>query len=187
MLMVCLLILPVLVHGQEKQKKDELKMERNISGNRYKVMNNFVNFGSGFGRQLLNPDFHNPFEIGYNFHIKRSYFKIGYLRSNVLGMFGYKYPSVMNDIHAGIGFRRETRALNVAFYGCISRNFGLLDPLNSFAGWGAYAEAQFMRKIFFDIGIGPSLFFAYNADFPIAGLRIDIFMSGAYRGKINQD
>lgn len=182
-----MLLLPSISYGQEKQKKDELKMERNIRGNRFKVFNNFVNFGSGLGRQINDPSLLNPFEIGWNFHIKRNYFKIGYLRSNFMGMFGYKYPQVMNDLHAGIGFRRETKALNVAFYGCVSRSFGLLNPSTGYAGWGGYVEAQFVRKVYFDIGLGPSIFFAYNNDFPMAGLRIDIFMSGAYRGKINQD
>jgi hypothetical protein len=182
-----LFLLPILSHGQEKQKKDELKMERNISGSRFKVYNNFVNFGSGLGRQISDPLLLNPFEIGWNFHVKRNYFKFGYLRSNFMGMFGYSYPQVMNDLHAGLGFRRETKAINLAFYGCVSRAFGLINPTTSFAGWGGYIEAQFTRKIFFDIGIGPTLFFAYNKDFPMAGLRIDFFMSGSYKGRINQD
>jgi hypothetical protein len=184
-LAVFLMLPACLVMAQEKQKKDELKMERNIDGNRFMVYNNFVNWGSGFGRLLTSPDFYNPMEVGYNFRIKRTYFKAGYLRSDVLGMFGRRYQTELNDFHVGIGFRRETRNLNVAYYGGVSRVMGRSDFNVGFGGWGAYAEAQFSRKIYYDIGIGPTLFVAYNNHFPMAGLRIDVFMSSAYKGKIN--
>lgn len=175
------------VLGQEKQKKDELKLERNIRGNRFKIFNNYVSFGSGFSREIKEVNYHVPMQVGYHFHIKRNYFKAGYFRSNVLGLFGYQYDRVLNDLHLGYGFRRETKALNVAFYGCVSRVFGQTNPTTGFGLWGAYGEAQFFRKLYYDVGAGATIFFEYNQVMPMAGLRIDFFLSGAYRGKINAD
>ncbi len=173
--------------AQEKQKKDELKLERNIRGNRFKIYNNYVSFGSGFSREITEVNYHIPMEVGYHFHIKRHNFKAGYFRSNVLGLFGYEYDRVLNDLHLGYGIRRETKALNVAFYACVSRAFGQINPVTGFGLWGAYAEAQFFRKLYYDVGAGATLFFEYNKVMPMAGLRIDFFLSGAYRGKINAD
>ena len=175
------------VYAQEKQREDELKKERTIRGNRFKVFNNYVNFGSGIGRAIEDSRGWNPTAMEYNFHIKRSYFMIGYQRTDVSGILNKPKRNRMNDIHLCYGYRKESKALNVAYYGGISRPWGMMNDTLSFKTIGIYAEAQFVRKLFYDVGAGISIFAHYNNFFPLFGLRVDIFLSGAYQGKMNAD
>jgi hypothetical protein len=173
--------------AQEKQRQDELKKERTIRGNRFKIFNNYVNFGSGVGRSIESNKVWNPTAIEYNFHIKRSYFMIGYQRTDASGFLNKPKLNRMNDIHLCYGFRRETKALNIAYYGGISRPWGVMNDSTSFRTIGIYAEAQLVRKLFYDVGAGISIFGHYNKFMPLFGVRIDIFLSGAYQGKLNAD
>ena len=175
------------VCAQEKQRADELKKERTIRGNRFKVFNSYINFGSGLGRAIEDNQAWHPTAIEYNFHIKRSYFMIGYQRTDVSGLLNQPKRNRMNDFHFCYGFRRETKVLNIAYYGGISRPWGVMNDTLSFNTYGVYAEAQLIRKLFYDVGAGISIFGHYNNYFPLFGVRIDIFLSGAYQGKMNSD
>ncbi len=187
--LICLLILFGLgdVNAQEKQREDELKKERTIRGNRFKVFNNYVNFGTGFGRGIENNKSWNPTAVEYNFHIKRSYFMFGYQRTDLSGFINKPRRNRMNDLHLCYGFRKETKVLNIAYYGGISRPWGIMNDTLSFKTYGVYAEAQFIRKLFYDVGAGISIFGHYNQYMSLFGIRIDIFLSGAYQGKMNAD
>ena len=185
---LCLFILGFSkVFAQEKQKQDDLKKERTIRGNRFKVFNNYVNYGTGLGRAIESSKGWNPTAVEYNFHIKRSYFMFGYQRTDVSGFLNKPKRYRMNDLHLCYGFRKESKVLNVAYYGGISRPWGILNDTLSFKTIGIYAEAQFVRKLFYDVGAGLSIFAHYNNFFPLFGVRIDIFLSGAYQGKMNAD
>ena len=184
---LCFLAMGNVALAQEKQRKDELKMERNIYGNRFKVFNNYVNFGSGVGRSIESSKILNPTAIEYNFHIKRSYFLFGYQRTDASGFLNKPKLNRMNDVHLCYGFRRETKALNIAYYGGISRPWGVMNDTLAFRTIGIYAEAQFVRKLFYDVGAGITIFGHYNNMMSLFGIRLDIFLSGAYQGKINAD
>lgn len=93
----------------------------------------------------------------------------------------------MNDLHLGWGMRKESKALNVAYYLCVSRPWGNINDTTAFGDIGAYAEVQLIRKLFYDVGGGISIFGNYNRYFPLVGIRLDIFLSGAYQGRINAD
>ncbi len=175
------------VFGQLKQREDELKKERTIRGNRFKIFNNYVNFGIGAGRAIEDSKAWYPTALEYNFHIKRSYFMIGYQRTDVSGLLNQPKRNRMNDFHFCYGFRRETKVLNIAYYGGISRPWGVVNDTLGFSTYGVYAEAQLIRKLFYDVGAGISIFGHYNNYFPLFGIRIDIFLSGAYQGKMNAD
>lgn len=175
------------VFAQQKQREDELKKERTIRGNRFKIFNNYVNFGAGLGRAIEDSKAWSPSAIEYNFHIKRSYFMFGYQRTDISGLLNKPKRNKMNDLHLCYGFRKETKVLNIAYYGGVSRAWGVMSDSLSFKSYGVYAEAQFVRKLFYDVGAGISIFGHYNNYFPLFGLRIDIFLSGAYQGKMNAD
>ncbi len=175
------------VDAQQKQREDELKKERTIRGNRFKIFNNYVNFGAGVGRNIENNKLWNPGAVEYNFHIKRAYFMFGYQRTDLSGFLNRPRPMRMNDIHLCYGIRKETKVLNIAYYGGVSRAWGVMNDTLSFRSYGIYAEAQFVRKLFYDVGAGISIFGHYNNFFPLFGVRIDIFLSGAYQGKMNAD
>lgn len=175
------------VFAQLKQREDELKKERTIRGNRFKIFNNYLNFGTGIGRAIQESKGWNPTAIEYNFHIKRSYFLLGYQRTDLSGILNNPKKNRMNDLHFCYGFRKETKALNIAYYGGVSRPWGIMNDTLGFKTYGIYAEAQFIRKLFYDVGAGISIFGHYNNYFPLFGIRIDIFLSGAYQGKMNAD
>lgn len=190
MITLCLMLLHVAtseVYGQMKQREDELKKERTIRGNRFKVFNNYVNFGTGLGRGIESSRGWNPTAMEYNFHIKRSYFMFGYQRTDLSGFINKPRKNRMNDLHLCYGFRRETKVLNIAYYGGIARPWGIINDTLSFRTYGVYAEAQFVRKLFYDVGAGISIFGHYNQYMSLFGIRIDIFLSGAYQGKMNAD
>ena len=69
----------------------------------------------------------------------------------------------------------------------LERPLIIINDTLSFKTIGIYAEAQFVRKLFYDVGAGISIFGHYNNFFPLFGVRIDIFLSGAYQGKMNAD
>lgn len=173
--------------AQQKEKSDELKKERNIYGNRFRLYNNYVNFGSGFGKGLGVDRNLNPTAIAFNFHIKRNYFMCGYQRTDIGGLLNQPKLIRMNDVHFCYGFRRENKVFNIAYYGGISRPWGVSSDTLGFRAIGIYAEAQLMRKLFYDVGAGISVFGHYNKYMPLFGIRADIFLSGAYQGKINAD
>jgi hypothetical protein len=173
--------------AQEKQRADELKKERTIRGNRFKVFNNYVNFGSGIGRAIEDSRLWYPTAVEYNFHIKRAYFMFGYQRTDLSGFLNKPKRNRMNDLHFCVGFRRENKVINIAYYGGVSRAWGVKNDTLAFGTYGIYAEAQFVRKLFYDVGAGISVFGHYNNSFPLFGIRLDIFLSGAYQGKMNAD
>ncbi|MDQ3047702.1 MAG: hypothetical protein M3R27_09160, partial [Bacteroidota bacterium] len=50
---------------------------------------------------------------------------------------------------------------------------------------GIYLQAEAVKKITYDVGIGASIFADWNQEQSIIGAKIILYFSGAYRGKKN--
>ena len=168
------------------EKRDENQRERTINGDRFKVVNNYVNIGIGIGQKFTSPSkFSFPVAAGYNFKVKNIYLQTGFMRSEMPVIWGTYTDNFINDLHLGICSRRENKKLNISYIAGPSLAFGLRNN-ERFSHLGFYAEAHIIRKLFYDVGIGFCPFFSYNVKYPIGGIRLEFFFSSSYQGKINQ-
>jgi hypothetical protein len=182
-LLLCILSSQMKAQQTATEKRDEKTLERNFDGKRYKMYNNYVNFGIGYGRNFEGR-LSTPVGVGYNFHAGKLFFQAGYNRSEMPTLWGSYTRNFLNDLHLAYCIRKETKKLNLAYVMGVGKVWGLKDniPYGNVAG---YAEIQFIRKIFYDVGAGLCLYVNYNRSYPMAGIRLDIFLSSAYQGEIN--
>ncbi|MFN5627912.1 MAG: hypothetical protein ACK48W_01375 [Bacteroidota bacterium] len=168
------------------EKRDENQRERTINGDRFKVVNNYVNIGIGIAQKFTSPSkFSFPVAAAYNFRVKKIYLQTGFMRSEMPVIWGTYTDNFINDLHLGICNRRENKKLNISYIAGPSLAFGLRNNVR-FSHLGFYAEAHIIRKLFYDVGIGFCPFFSYNVKYPIGGIRLEFFFSSSYQGKINQ-
>lgn len=172
---------------KEKQTEDDLKKEIIYQDKRYRVYNNWLGVGAGPASNNNVPQTQFSIYSNYSFHIQKQYYQFGILLSG--NRFG-DYNNV--QAHLCYGLRRETIKYNLSAFLGPSFTSGLMyiDTAfsnKSFKALGAYAEVQFIGKIKYDYGIGPSVFADYNAKRTIIGIRLDLYFSGAYKGKKGGD
>ncbi|MCC7302287.1 MAG: hypothetical protein IT233_06575 [Bacteroidia bacterium] len=170
-----------------QSKKDSLynpKQEIIYQGNKYRVWNNWLSGGFGYGMDVTHT--RDIFWLGldYNFHIKWTYFQLGFFLS------GRDFGDYDNtQIHGGIVKRKETTQYNLSAFGGGSWSTGFpldsgrFDVRNPYEEFGIYAGGQAIYKLKYDIGIGFTGIINYNAYHLWIGARIDIYFSGAYKGR----
>lgn len=184
-----LVFLPRIVHAQDTSifvMKENFKREIVVGDKRYRVYNNWVSFGVGPGYHSENPRTQFVLGFNFNFHIKKYYFNLGGIMSG--DEFG-----VWNNYtgHAGfIPWRRETEHNNMAVMGGVSYTQGydfLYAGYYSSNRWdrlGVYAEFQYTKKMQYSVGAGPTFFIDWNEKRMLIGIRLDGYLSGAYRGYV---
>ena len=91
------------------------------------------------------------------------------------------------NFHAGYGIRYPKKKSNslLAIGPCINRGYVPVDS-SKYAGYftfGLYAEAEWVYKIYYDVGLGPSLYVTYDFNSPIYGIRLTLYLSNSYMGK----
>lgn len=182
-------LLPAVLSAQDTTKykiQENYKREFVIGNKRYRVYDNWVNFGLGAGYHSQNPRLQMVLGLDMNFHIKKAYFNAGgYLSGDGYGQWN-NY-----ELHAGyIGYRRQNEKMHTAVMGGLSFTNGyeyiyaghyLGQAYNEF---GIYAEYQFVRKIEYSTGLGLTAIVNVNKKGILAGLRLDGYLSGAYRGYV---
>ncbi len=161
--------------------------EVTIKKNRFLKKTNWLTLGLGYGQKLNSSDYSFPGSLNVYFHVKQVYFNAGIMRSKLDVLFARYSGDFLTDYHATVGFRNETRKSNFSYFAGPSYVHGLLDSATKFNGIGAYAEVQYIQKIYYDIGIGSSIFVNYNRSYPILGIRLDFYFSNAFRGKTIED
>ncbi len=161
---------------------DDFKKEIVYQNKKYRVYNNWLNAGAGPSYNSNIPHAQFSLVVDYNFHIKKEYFQFGILLSG--DDFG-NYNNV--QAHVCYAKRKETEKYNFAAFLGPSYTSGnmYLDSTYSkkaFKEVGIYAEVQFIGKIKYDLGLGPSLFADYNSKRTIVGIKLDLYFSGAFKG-----
>ncbi len=174
-----------LVHVK-KVKRDTTyhpKQEMLINGKRFRLYNNWMNIGSGegFNSDLALPQY--VLDVDLHFHIQKHYFQVGTFLS------GDRFLSFNNySMHAAYGKRWENEKRNIFICAGPSYSWGypfsrgIYSP-NIYSAEGLYAQAQYIIKLAYDLGIGGSLFGDVNSRQSVYGLRLELFFSGAYRGE----
>lgn len=161
------------------------KQDTVVGTNIYKRHSNWMSGGAGYA---INSSFKNAqFNMGadFNFHITDKYFQAGlFLSGDAFGSYNNR------QFHACYGKRKETNSINFAYFGGLS--FSSLFRLDGATGLygstaesavGIYGNVQFVKKIKYDIGIGISAFADVNTVQNIFGVRLDVYFSGAYKGR----
>lgn len=183
------LFLPLLLSAQDTAKfkvQENYKREFVIGDKRYRVYDNWVNFGAGIGYHSANPRMQMWLGMDFNFHIRKAYFNAGgYLSGDGYGQWN-NY-----EAHAGyIGYRKQNEKMHMAAMGGLSFTNGyeflyaghyLSKAYNEF---GLYAEYQYIRKIEYTTGVGVTTLINVNKKGMLIGVRLDGYLSGAYRGYV---
>jgi hypothetical protein len=169
--------------GKSKKHFAPLDSEVVINNKRFKYYNNWISVGAGT-QQNLSYKRALGFAGGldFNFHIKQYYFQLG---TEITGeKFGF-YNNYQG--HVGYGKRFEDNSINFAAFAGLSYSsgYGKVDTVytRKYAQPGVYVQAEIVKKITYDVGIGASFFADYNQEQCIIGLRAILYFSGAYAGK----
>jgi hypothetical protein len=169
------------------QKRDSIydpKKQVIIKGNKFKYYNNWISAGAGYSDNFTR--YGQEFTLGadYNFHIRMEYFQLGFYFN------GERFGEYNNyNYHAGYGRRIENNAFNFSAFAGLAVSTGYKkknDIFNTdltYTQLGLYTCVQAIKKLTYDTGIGISVFYDINPYQNIGGARLDIYFSGAYKGK----
>jgi hypothetical protein len=178
----------------EASKADELKNKKHvipldsmfvIDDKKLKYYNNWLTAGAGIQQNITyKRKYGFSGGVDYQFHIKHSYFQLGTVIT------GEKFGFYDNyQFHLGYGKRFEDKSIHAAGFVGISYSTGYAKVDSSghyerlYKQPGLYFEVQGIKKITYDVGIGASIFADFNQEQSIAGGRLIIYFSGAYKGK----
>lgn len=171
-----------------KKRKTPVDSTFILNDKRLKYYNSWVTGGAGVQQNLKYTKRKVGFAGGldFNFHIKQQYFQLGTIIT------GEKFGFYDNyQFHLGYGKRYEDKDFHASGFVGISYStgYGKIDSTGTyerpFKAPGIYIEGQFVKKISYDVGIGVSIFADYNQEQAIAGARLILYFSGAYKGKAN--
>jgi hypothetical protein len=166
--------------------KENFKREIVIGDKRYRVYNNWVTFGIGPAYHSENPRTQFALGIDFQFHIKKVYFNGG-------GVLSGDEFGVWNNYTGHIGYvpwRKETEKKNMCAMAGISYTQGYTFlyaghyDSNRWDRVGLYAEFQYTMKVQYAVGVGPTFFADWNQKRTLIGVRLDGYLSGAYRGYV---
>jgi len=133
--------------------------------------------------------------LSFSTRIKNTYLQIGY-HSSSDKFFTMRSSQRLNDLYLAIGKRKESLKYNLSVFGGPSYAYGGNFDHYSFTNgytykWykgfteiGLFASAEFTYKIFYDMGIGISLYSSYNKSYKVSGVQLHIYFSGALKGQI---
>jgi hypothetical protein len=170
-------------------QKDTLPYNRKeeivYDSKRYRKYNNYLTFGMGKGYTDVRRLMQSYINVDFQFHLQREYFQMGifmsgddFLRNNNI------------QGHICYGYRHEREKYNLAGFigpsysyfvtGRIDTSGYILPVVNNTLG--AYVCLQAVYKLKYDVGVGIELFGDISPLQKMAGARMIIYFSGAYRG-----
>lgn len=170
-----------------KKKKHLVPLDSTfiLEDKKLKYYNNWITGGAGIQQNLTyNRKYGFSGGVDFQFHVKHHYFQLGTVIT------GEKFGFYDNyQFHLGYGKRFEDRSIHAAAFIGISYSTGFAKVDSTgyyerkYKQPGLYLEGQIIKKITYDVGIGASVFGDFNQEQSIAGARIILFFSGAYKGK----
>lgn len=182
---ICFFLVTFFICFSGHAQKDSLyngKKEIIVDGKRFRVYNSYLNIGAGKGINSIIPFTQTNLNVDFHFHIHQYFFQLGTFLS------GDRFLSFnAYNAHLCYGYRKEKLNHNIFFSAGPSYSWGYpfsngIYHSNVYYVYGGYAEAQYVFKPAFDLGIGLSAFGDINIQQAIYGLRGVVFFSGAYRG-----
>lgn len=144
--------------------------------------------------------FDNSFNLGFHFRVNDFWLNAGYHHSSK-EFFLYRPPIRMDEFYVGAGYCIDKEKYHLS--GFISPSYSLgnyynpipkLDSLGqidnyylftSYRDLGVHFSISYVRKIFYDVGLGITAYATINKRYPAVGLQLHMYFSGAYKGNIN--
>jgi hypothetical protein len=162
------------------------KAEIVYDGKRYRVYNNYLTFGICEAYSDIRKKDQVGVNVDYQFHLQKEYFQAGFFMTG-----DQLLKNTMISGHACFGIRREKQKYNLAgFIGPSYSRFvtGYTDTsgttyVTPHEVFGGYICLQAIYKPKFDLGIGAELFADISGEQKMAGARLVLYFSGAYRGE----
>jgi len=181
----CIFVLYINSYAQEDK---EFVIDSTI----FKRGSNWITLSVGTGYNFGLKSQETNADISFQLQIKKICFQTGYhITSDEF--FLNRSLQKLNDLHVGVGIRRENTSTNLAVFGGPSYSFGSsFDGYNSnsiktyktFKTVGFYSDIQFTYKLFYDVGLGISLYSSLCKSYQVIGVQLHLYFSGAYKGKI---
>lgn len=168
------------------------------NGNHYIPNSPWATVGMGYSYNIDDSDFEPNLLFDVHLKLKKpQYLGIGYMTSrqrffyNIDTMqFSHHWnKSSVNSLHVMYGVRYEDIRKNYAVFAGPAVNWGYdympNDSINnmhrSYFEPGIYATLQYTRKIFYDIGVGGTLFANVCKSSQVVGLTLHIYLSTAFK------
>lgn len=158
----------------------------------YRPYSNYLLLSVGKSYNLKQIEMETSGEVGFVFRIVDQFFQAGYHISSDQFFLNRSYQK-LNDIFVMYGFRKESTKRNMDIFLGISYAYGSTYSLTDSIGkkWykgfsvpGIRISADYEWKFLYDIGIGLNGYAEWNSYYPIVGLKINVYFSGAFRGEI---
>ncbi len=160
----------------------------------------WVTVGYGYGYSFSEQCYEPHFMLDAHFRVQQKhYLGAGFVTSRnqfldhdteaILLPHQYVKHSV-NSLHVMYGWRYEHLMHNVACFAGPAYNWGYQSAFTDSAGnhyvypyneLGLYASLQYTRKVYYDIGLGISMFGAVSQSYQVAGLTLHVYLSSAYK------
>lgn len=185
LLITAFLILPYFFYAQKDTLPYNKKAEIIYDGKRYRKYNNYLTFGAGKNYSDVRRLLQSCINIDFQFHLQREYFQLGlfmsgddYLRNNNIQghlCYGYRYEREKYNLAGFIGPSYSY------FVTAFTDTSGITSPVINNT-MGGYVCIQGVYKVKYDVGIGLELFGDFSPLQKIAGVKLIVFFSGAYRG-----
>lgn len=175
-----------------------------LKGNHFIPGSPWLTIGTGWGwnfsEQVYEPNFIADFH--YQLPKKKHCFGFGYLTSRdqflADGDSGLFVPNKYvrhstNSLHVLYGLRAEKMRHNFSIFAGPGYHWGYRHNYTDSLGYdyhsryneiGLFIKAEYTYKIFYDIGIGTSLWGSFNASYQVVGLSLHLYLSTAFKRKI---
>ncbi len=196
-----LLVITTTLFGQTETKRPT--SEFILQGRQYVPNSPWLNVGLGYGYCISEKVFEPNFMADFHFRIlKKHNLGIGFLTSrnqfldtqtkafflphrnlkhsvnSVHAMYGWRYDDIFNNfaVHAGPSLNW---GFDFAYTDTLGNNYvyRYLEP-------GLYATVQYSRKVYYDIGIGVSIFASVNKSYQVTGLSLCVYLSSAFKRQL---
>ena len=188
---ITLLVIPPAKAQVVDDRYDEFVLRNKI----FKPYSGYITLGTGANFNPATVAFEKCFSLGYHFRLKNNHFLTGYHVTSDEFFMRRSYQ-MMSDIFLLYGYRKDTVKYNYSIYAGPVYSFGstlayvtdndgvITNYYLSFHKVGLYAEAEYTFKVTYDFGIGLSAYASANTEYQVAGLKIHLYFSGAFRGSI---
>ncbi len=190
---VKIIILFALIVDVNSQLLAQFTREDTIIENKiYRPYSNYLLLSVGKSYNIENGEVETAGSVGFVFRIIDQFFQAGYHMSSDQFFLNRSYQK-LNDIFIMYGFRQDLLKRNMDVFFGVSYAYGSTywetDSLNKrwykgFSTIGIRVSADYEWKLFYDIGIGLNGYAEWNSYYPIVGIKINVYFSGAYRGEI---
>jgi hypothetical protein len=166
-----------------------------IGSKLYKPYTGYFKVGIGWGYHRLLDQTEYNIDLSYTIRIGKLHIRPGYHLSADEFVTKRTYQK-LNDLYFLGGWRSENKKWNLSAMAGPTFAYGatlayrtddegkLSDWYRGFSTIGLYGSVEITRKLFYDLGLGLSLYGSLNKEYDIVGLQIHFYFSNAYKGTI---